>query len=172
MKRVFIIHGWGGFPGEGWFPGLKKELEKKNFKVEVPSMPDSEHPKIETWIPFLKKVVGKLDEETYFVGHSIGCQTILRYLEKENKKCGKVILVAPWMNLDKNTMNEEEYEETLTACIKYECSCGYKGEIEVPFKRKKVMRLDEEEGKKKAVEALVFECEKCKKKFYITKKMK
>jgi len=72
----------------------------------------------------------------------------------------------------KNTMNEEEYEETLTACIRYECSCGYKGEIEVPFKRKKVMRLDEEEGKKKAVEALVFECEKCKKKFYITKKMK
>jgi len=69
-------------------------------------------------------------------------------------------------------LNEEEYEETLTACIKYECSCGYNGEMEIPFKRKKVMRLDEESGKKKAVDALVFECEKCKKKFYVKKKMK
>jgi hypothetical protein len=27
-KRVFIIHGWEGYPEEGWFPWLKKELEK------------------------------------------------------------------------------------------------------------------------------------------------
>jgi len=29
MKRVFIIHGWGGNPEEGWLPWLKKELEAK-----------------------------------------------------------------------------------------------------------------------------------------------
>ena len=27
MRRVFIIHGWGGYPEEGWFPWLKKELK-------------------------------------------------------------------------------------------------------------------------------------------------
>jgi predicted alpha/beta hydrolase family esterase len=26
-ERVFIIHGWEGYPEEGWFPWLKKELE-------------------------------------------------------------------------------------------------------------------------------------------------
>ena len=29
MKRAFIIHGWDGYPAEGWFPWLKRELEKK-----------------------------------------------------------------------------------------------------------------------------------------------
>ena len=29
MQRVFIIHGWDGYPEEGWFPWLKKELEAK-----------------------------------------------------------------------------------------------------------------------------------------------
>jgi esterase/lipase len=36
MKKVFIIHGWDGYPEEGWFPWLKKELEKKGFSVFVP----------------------------------------------------------------------------------------------------------------------------------------
>ena len=49
MKRVFIIHGWEGFPEEGWFPWLKNELEAKGFEVHVPNMPDSEHPRIQKW---------------------------------------------------------------------------------------------------------------------------
>ena len=32
-KRVFIAHGWDGYPEEGWFPWLKKELETKGFEV-------------------------------------------------------------------------------------------------------------------------------------------
>ena len=31
MKRVYIIHGWEGYPEEGWFPWLKKELEDRGF---------------------------------------------------------------------------------------------------------------------------------------------
>ena len=70
------------------------------------------------------------------------------------------------------TVEAKEYEDSLTANIQYECSCGEKGEISVPFKRKSVMRLDEESGKKKAVKAIVFNCAKCSKKFLVTKKMK
>jgi hypothetical protein len=101
MKRVFIIHGWGGKGGEGWQNWLKKELEKKGFEVFAPDMPDTENPKIETWVPFLSKLVGKCDEETFFVGHSIGCQTILRYLESlpESEKAGGAVFVAGWLNL-------------------------------------------------------------------------
>ena len=50
MKRVFIIHGWGGYPEEGWFPWLKDTLKKRKFSVEVPAMPDRDFPKIETFI--------------------------------------------------------------------------------------------------------------------------
>ena len=113
MKRAYMIHGWGGFPENHWFPWLKKKLEEKKFQVIAPQMPDPENPKIETWVPYLKKIVGKPDQETFFVGHSIGCQTILRYLEQlpPEIKVGKVLFVGGWVNLtskateDKNSKN-------------------------------------------------------------------
>ena len=109
MKRVYIIHGWDGYPEEGWFPWLKKELENKGFEVHVPAMPDPAEPKIETWIPFLSELVGKVDENTFFVGHSIGCQAILRLLETLSKdtKIGGAVFVAGWYNL-RNLETEEE----------------------------------------------------------------
>ena len=60
-------------------------------------------------------------------------------------------------------VEKQEYEDSLTAYIKYICpKCQYEGEIEIPFKRKKVQ----------GVESLKFECQKCKTPIYITKKMK
>ena len=109
MKNVYIIHGWGGHPEEGWFPWLKKELEEKGFKVFIPAMPDPAEPKIETWVPFLSKLVGTPNLDTFFVGHSIGCQTIIRYLETlpEGVKIGGAVFVAGWYNL-RNLETEEE----------------------------------------------------------------
>jgi len=106
---VFIIHGWDGYPEEGWFPWLKKELEQRGFEVFVPAMPNPDEPKIEEWIPFFANIIGQPDENTYFVGHSIGCQTIIRYLEKIDKKIGGVIFVAGWFTL-MNLKTEEEVE--------------------------------------------------------------
>ncbi|HLC81663.1 MAG TPA: alpha/beta hydrolase [Candidatus Nanoarchaeia archaeon] len=101
MKRVFIIHGWDGFPENHWFPWLKKELQKLNFKVDIPVMLNPSEPKIEKWVTHLKKIVGKLDAETYLIGHSIGCQTIMRYLaaEENNIQIGGIIFVAGFFNL-------------------------------------------------------------------------
>lgn len=96
MKRVFIIHGWEGYPEEGWRPWLKKKLETEDFQVFVPSMPDTNHPKMAIWVEYLTKIVAMPDDNCYFIGHSLGCITILRYLEtlKENQKVGGVIFVA------------------------------------------------------------------------------
>lgn len=96
MKRAFLIHGWEGYPEEGWRPWLKEKLEANGFQVSVPAMPDTDHPKRDAWLERLTKIVATPDEDCYFVGHSLGCITILRYLEtlKENQKIGGVILVA------------------------------------------------------------------------------
>lgn len=110
MKRVFIIHGWEGFPEEGWFPWLKQELEAKGFAVQVPAMPDTETPVIEAWVAKLKEVVGTPDEHTYFVGHSIGCQAIMRYLQTINAKIGGVLFVGGWVNLLPASFEEEGAE--------------------------------------------------------------
>ncbi len=95
MKKVIIIHGWEGSPQANWFPWLKKELEAKGFIVGVPTMPNTMHPTLESWLAYLKKNTGEPDESTYFVGHSLGVITILRYLESlEDKKVGGIVLVA------------------------------------------------------------------------------
>lgn len=112
MKRVFIIHGWGANSERSRLQWLKKELEKNDFEVFVPAMPNTDEPKIEEWIPFLANLVGEPDEETYFIGESMGCQTILRYLEKLNgKKVGGAIFVAGWFHLSEFTFKEEPSEE-------------------------------------------------------------
>jgi predicted alpha/beta hydrolase family esterase len=99
MKRVFIIHCWGARPKDHWYPWLKKELEQRGFSVYIPTMPDTETPTIAKWTGVLAKKVENVDENTYFVGHSIGCQTIIRYLMEQNKRCGGAIFVAGWFTL-------------------------------------------------------------------------
>ena len=108
QKRVFIIHGWDGSPTNCWFPWLKNELEKKNFTVEVLSMPDPERPKINDWVNCLSDAVGEPDVNTYFVGHSMGCQTILRYIEKIGKPIGGIVCVAGFFKLLYLTTDEEK----------------------------------------------------------------
>ncbi len=111
MKRVFIIHGWGGDSKEDWFVWLKKELETKGFVVVAPDMPDTRHPKISEWVDKIEELVGNADEETYFVGHSIGCQAIMRYLERlpQDVKIGGAIFVAGWFNLTDEIWDDEGY---------------------------------------------------------------
>ena len=71
------------------------------------------------------------------------------------------------------TLQKDEYEETLTANVKYTCPyCKHQGEIQLPFKRKKVKLSNEELQKETTADALRFQCEKCKKNIDITKKMK
>lgn len=113
-KRVFVAHGWDGTPEEGGFPWLKKELEAKGFEVQVPQLPDTGNPRIENWVPALAKVVGKPDEQTYFVGHSMGCQTIARYLETlpEGQKVGGAVFVAGFFKHLKGLEDDPEVRET------------------------------------------------------------
>jgi len=110
MKRVFLIHGWGGDATNHWFPWISKELTKKGYKIKSFDMPDTENPKIDEWVNYLGDNIlsQELDEHTYFIGHSIGCQTIMRYLEKIPKqiKIGGCVFVAPWFNL--NNLDSEE----------------------------------------------------------------
>lgn len=107
-KRVFIVHGWGSSPKEDWFPWIVGELKKKDFVVRVLKMPHTNHPKIKSWVGSLKKAVGKPDENTYLIGHSIGCQTIMRYLETIKLKVGGILLVAGWFTLRKPLETKEE----------------------------------------------------------------
>lgn len=115
--RVIIVHGYGGYPEKNWFPWLKERLEKQRVKVVIPAMPNTDAPQLKEWLPYLQKVAGKIDKNTFFVGHSLGCPTILRYLESLNadKKVGGVILVStfaePLSLTELNSFTEPSWDD-------------------------------------------------------------
>lgn len=113
MKRVFVIHGWGGSPNEPWLNWISNELRERGYDAIVPTMPDADNPEITSWISFLGEQVGNVDEDTYFIGHSIGCQTIMRYLETVDGSVGGVVFVAGFFNLKEEGYEDPEAERVI-----------------------------------------------------------
>ena len=113
MNKIYIIHCWDGTKEDGWYPWLDKELSNENNKVYRLNMPNTSNPKIEEWVSFLDKQIETLDDKTYFIGHSIGCQTILRYLQtKDICKVGGILFVAPWLDLLDYAIEDEDSYNT------------------------------------------------------------
>ncbi len=109
MNKVYIVHCWDGTKEDGWYPWLDEKIANNDNKVIRFDMPNTATPKIKEWVEELDRQVDKLDENTYFVGHSIGCQTIMRYLEKTDvKKIGGILFVAPWLDLLPEAVSDEE----------------------------------------------------------------
>lgn len=130
-----------------------------------------------------------MDECVYFTQRSIGNGHVKCWVFKEPcPKCGKALMSKPRDEKTGKpkirakeyqcsecgyTVPKEEYEETLTTNIKYTCpKCGFSGEIQIPFKRKKVKIFDEEKQKEITADSLRFKCSKCKENIDITKKIK
>jgi predicted alpha/beta hydrolase family esterase len=82
MRTVFIFHGTGGSPEGNWFPWLKKELEMKGLRVVVPRFPTPEGQSLEAWLTILHQYDEYIDEETIFIGHSLGGMFLLKVLEQ------------------------------------------------------------------------------------------
>jgi len=109
-KKIYIIHGWDGGPHEKQLIWLKGQLIANSFEVGFPVMPNAKVPEIGAWVSHLQNTINDLGEDVYLVGHSIGCQAIMRYLESlpENVKIGGVIFIAGWFTLTGLETKEEE----------------------------------------------------------------
>ena len=130
-----------------------------------------------------------MDECVYFTNRSFGKGKVRTWAFRNMcPQCGKSLMgkprdqktgkpkirateyVCPSCNY---TIEKEAYEDTLTANVEYICPyCSHQGEIQVPFKRKKVQMVNEETGKKTAVDVLRVQCQQCGKNIDIAKKMK
>lgn len=96
-KRAFIIHGYLSHPNEAWLPWLKTQLDLRGYVVSLPAMPRPDLPVISDWIGFITRLVGEPDQDVVLIGHSLGCQAILRYLENvgaAGKSVARTVLVA------------------------------------------------------------------------------
>ncbi|MCW2476272.1 MULTISPECIES: alpha/beta hydrolase [unclassified Symbiopectobacterium] len=94
--RIYIVHGYGASPSEHWFAWLKSEMEKTGATVSIVNLPTTDDPQPQAWQRALETQVTSLDKNTYFVAHSLGSITLLRFLEKHptNAPIGGYILVS------------------------------------------------------------------------------
>ncbi len=100
MKRAILCHCWGGHPEFIWYPFFRKKLEAAGITVSIPALPDTDHPKVQGWLTSFSEAAGKVGEEDILVGHSLGCSTILRFLESldGNRQVGGVVMVAGFLD--------------------------------------------------------------------------
>jgi predicted alpha/beta hydrolase family esterase len=117
MGRCIIVHGWAGKPEEGWMPWLANELIGRGWQVQVPVMPHAKLPKLDQWLEMLDQTVGTTDQDVYFVGHSLGCYTFLKFIERlaPQIKVGGGVMVAGFAGHLKHNIPvlQKFYEEGL-----------------------------------------------------------
>jgi len=94
-----LLHGYRSSPQKNFFPWLKKELERKGYKTQIPQLPHSENPVIKEQVDYVIKNVA-FDKNTIFLGHSLGGIVALKTLEKLLEPIKKTILVASFVNND------------------------------------------------------------------------
>ncbi|MDB5181058.1 MAG: hypothetical protein JWO54_821 [Candidatus Saccharibacteria bacterium] len=118
MKKAIIVHGFKGKPNTNWKPWLKAELEDRGFKVDIPEMPNTDHPQLDEWVSKLNDTVGLFEsDQIYLIGHSLGCITILKYLEtlRDDQKVKACVFVAGFTRPFRNYLNGHDsfFEEPI-----------------------------------------------------------
>ncbi len=90
---------------EHWFSWLKRQLILKDIHASSIEPPFPFRPRYDDW----KKEFERFDIEpnSIIVGHSCGGGFLVRWLsENKDKKVGKVVLVAPWLNPENNPLSD------------------------------------------------------------------
>lgn len=124
--KVFLIHGSYGSPNENWFPWIKNTLEKEGHEAISPRFPTPENQSLESWIKVFEPYFNQINENTLFIGHSLGPAFILNILERIEVKVKGVIFVAPFLgelnNLDFDNINRTFMKKFNWDKIKNNCT--------------------------------------------------
>lgn len=111
MKNAILLHGLPSkeeyynpdIPSASnhhWFPWLQKQLLNHDIAAQTPEVPNAWKVHYPTWKKEFERY--EITPETMLVGHSCGGGFIIRWLsENKDAKVGKVVLVAPWLDVDR-----------------------------------------------------------------------
>lgn len=120
MKTAIILHGrpgkdeylisqWPSPSNSHWLPWLQRELLRKGILAQTPEALNPYKPTYDAWKQAIESY--KPDKETILVGHSCGGGMIVQWLSKNSDiKVGKVILVAPWIDVEKEDWPAFDFE--------------------------------------------------------------
>lgn len=101
--KVIILPGWFQKTTDNWYPWLQSKLNAVNISCEVADLPtrNTEAPQMEEMVKYLNNNY-LIDENTSFVGHSLGSVLALRIAERF--KIGLLFLTSAW---DFNDLTQE-----------------------------------------------------------------
>lgn len=114
-KSAIILHGRAtrklyydpstpSMSNSDWLPWLQKQLLVRDIMAHTPEIPLSFEPKWEPWLREVERY--EITPQTILVGHSAGGGFWVRYLSEHPKlQVGKVLLVAPWIDVEEDDPN-------------------------------------------------------------------
>lgn len=95
MKRVFVLHGYGATAANHWFAWLRGKAAERGADAAALTLPDGENPDFAAWQRGLQDAIGMPQATDIFVGHSLGCITLLHYLTAMSPaRIGGLVLVS------------------------------------------------------------------------------
>lgn len=106
-RSLVMVPRWAGRPNTDFYPWLTEKLRQPPepfTSVRTLDMPTPAAPTIPGWASALTAAVGPVPEaSTVFLGHSVGCQAILRYLATlpPGHTVEGVLFVAAWFEVEK-----------------------------------------------------------------------
>jgi predicted alpha/beta hydrolase family esterase len=95
LKKVLILHGWGGSDYPHWQAHLEKQLLEVDYEVSFPNLPNRDFPDLKEWLEFLDNEM-KSFQPDIVVCHSLANILWFHYISNyEIKELDKLMLVSP-----------------------------------------------------------------------------
>lgn len=95
MQQLFIVHGFEGSPHGNWFDDLAQRARRAGMATAQIGMPHPHKPTVAAWQQTLDNAIGAADENTFLVGHSLGCISLLHFLSRRRpRRIGGLLLAA------------------------------------------------------------------------------
>ena len=83
-----------------WFPWLQKQLLMAGYLAQTPEMPVPYRPDYTPWAREVERY--NISSDDILIGHSCGAGFLVRWLSENKVTPKRVVLVAPWLDPDRN----------------------------------------------------------------------
>ncbi|QEA58217.1 hypothetical protein FGL74_00150 [Leuconostoc koreense] len=94
MEKLFLIDGYGGSPTINWLDWIGDNLENR-FQINKIFIDKPDIPEVKKFDNALVSQINQV-ESSYFICHSLGCITLLRYLINTKRIPKGIIFVSPF----------------------------------------------------------------------------
>jgi predicted alpha/beta hydrolase family esterase len=107
IERIAIMPRWSGHADSDWYPWFRARLADIPGRVQMLELPNRDAPMIDECVASLRAALGDdaaALRSTVLIGHSVGCQALLRYLASlTDAHVGPVqlVCVAGWWVVDR-----------------------------------------------------------------------